>query len=257
MIHNICASPDVRACRTQAAKLAGLAITLRALYYRVVTDAINEHVWLGDEGVLCFPAPDDPWSRLGWSAYFSDVMDAAGAQVLIRFGHHSAVPLETVPVGDKTPLIVHDVVVRVGAPGGTAAASAVRALPFARMEAAANLRLAQLPDVRPDDFPFTSAALAADQLMPHPMLGWIKRPEQKRRPRRPSLKIEVPSDRKKPDRFYQRVADLYLRASTQSGRPAEDIAEANGLPVSTVHRWVKEARRREILFPGQRGKGSQ
>jgi len=33
-----------------------------------------------------------------------------------------------------------------------------------------------------------------------------------------------------------------------------NLAEANGVPVSTVHRWVKEARRRGFLPPGRPGR---
>jgi transposase len=36
--------------------------------------------------------------------------------------------------------------------------------------------------------------------------------------------------------------------------PAQTIAEANGVPVTTVHRWIREARRRGSLPPA-RGKG--
>lgn len=237
--------------RVQTYGLAGLAITLQALYYRVVTEAINEHFWLGSEGVLCFPAADNPWSRRGWAAYFSDETDAVDAAILVRFGRSSMITLDSYPAQLKTPLVVHELLVRTGAGGGTAVAAAVRTLPLTRMEAAANIRLGHLPDVEPDDFPFLITS--AEWQAPHPLSRWAAQPEGKRRPRRPSLRIEVPPDRKKPDRFYQRVADLYLWLSSQSSRPAEDLAEANGVPASTVHRWIKEARRRDILTFG-RGK---
>lgn len=219
-----------------------------------MTEAINEHFWLGDEGVLCFPAADNHWSRLGWAAYFSDETDAVDAAVWVRFGRSSMVPLDTYPAQLRTPLVAHELVVRTGAGGGTALGAAVRTLPLTRMEAAANIRLGHLPDIKPDDFPFRVGDAA--HTAPHPASGWAARPEQVRRPRRPSLRIEVPSDRKKPDRFYQRVADLYLWLSSQSSRPAEDLAEANGVPASTVHRWIKEARRRDILTFG-RGRESR
>jgi len=59
--------------------------------------------------------------------------------------------------------------------------------------------------------------------------------------------------RKKPDRFYQQVADLFTWLSAQSKHPALDIAEENHVPATTVHRWVKEARRRGYLQPSRRG----
>jgi hypothetical protein len=218
-----------------------------------VTEAINEHVWLGDEGILCFPPPNSTWSRLGWSAYFSDETTAVDGKVFVRFGRDSSIPLDSFPAEFKMPLVVHDVVAR--ATGGTAVAAVVRALPLARMEAAANLRYARLADVGADDFPFLVAD--AERQAPHPLSRWAAPPEHKRRPRRAPLRIDVPSGTKKPDRFYQRVAELYLKASSQSSRPAETLADANGVPVTMVHRWVREARRRDILPPGQRGKGSQ
>ena len=63
----------------------------------------------------------------------------------------------------------------------------------------------------------------------------------------PVLKLEVPDDRRKPDEFYARVADAYLAQATISNRAAQDLAEANGVPKSTAHRWLKEARARGLL----------
>lgn len=56
--------------------------------------------------------------------------------------------------------------------------------------------------------------------------------------------------RSKPDGFYRDVARLHteLRAAGNR-RPAHELAEANDVPVSTVHRWMKEARRRGVM-PG-------
>jgi len=77
-----------------------------------------------------------------------------------------------------------------------------------------------------------------------------------KRVRRSALRLNVPNDLKKPDKFYKHVADLYM-ALTDSGsrRPAQEIADANeNLEVTTVHRWIKEARRRGVLGSGRRGK---
>lgn len=59
---------------------------------------------------------------------------------------------------------------------------------------------------------------------------------------------------KSPDAFYRRVAEAYADLSAKSGRPAVEIAEIAGVPISTAHRWIKEARRRGHLPPGRRGK---
>jgi hypothetical protein len=63
---------------------------------------------------------------------------------------------------------------------------------------------------------------------------------------------EVPAGNRKPDEFYVRLAAVYGSLSGASGSPAVKIAKRKGVPVSTVHRWVKEARRRGFLPPGRR-----
>lgn len=74
-------------------------------------------------------------------------------------------------------------------------------------------------------------------------------------PRHPrSLRIEAPDGTRRPDSFYRKVAELYGFLAGRSRSPAAEIAQANGLPVTTVHRWVKEARRRGFLPPGRRGR---
>ena len=55
------------------------------------------------------------------------------------------------------------------------------------------------------------------------------------------------------DDFYRRVAEAYASAAETSGRPAAVLAEENEVPAGTVHRWVREARRRGHLGPGRRG----
>lgn len=57
-----------------------------------------------------------------------------------------------------------------------------------------------------------------------------------------------------PDAFYEAVASIYRHLAATSSRPVGDLAEANEVPVTTAQRWVKEARRRGLLAPGQPGK---
>ena len=71
------------------------------------------------------------------------------------------------------------------------------------------------------------------------------------------LRLKIPKEPKKPDEFYRRVAELYM-ALTESGsrRPAAEIAEANKdqfVEITTVHRWIREARAREKAHPGSTG----
>ena len=71
-----------------------------------------------------------------------------------------------------------------------------------------------------------------------------------------SAAVSIPEGRVYGDGFYRQVAEVYGRLSVTSNRPAADIAEANGVPVRTVHRWIYEARRRGLLAEGGRGKVS-
>ena len=68
------------------------------------------------------------------------------------------------------------------------------------------------------------------------------------------LLVEIPKGRSYGDDFYRDVAKKYSAAARAYRRPAKQIAEANGVPVATVHRWVKEARRRGFLGVARPGK---
>jgi hypothetical protein len=72
--------------------------------------------------------------------------------------------------------------------------------------------------------------------------------------RRRSARLRVPDGPRKPDGFYRQVAATYSALAALSPRPAAELAEANNVPASTVHRWVKEARRRGFLAPGHKGR---
>jgi hypothetical protein len=54
-----------------------------------------------------------------------------------------------------------------------------------------------------------------------------------------------------PPKMYARVAMLYSRCVAGGVRPAPAIAEANGVPETTVRRWIREARRRGVLAPAR------
>jgi len=59
---------------------------------------------------------------------------------------------------------------------------------------------------------------------------------------------------KKPDSFYMALATAYSRLVHHRMRPAAELAAANNVPLTTVHRWVREARARGFL-PAQGRKG--
>ncbi|MFC4054656.1 hypothetical protein ACFOY4_33620 [Actinomadura syzygii] len=60
-------------------------------------------------------------------------------------------------------------------------------------------------------------------------------------------------DRTDPDGFYQRVAAAYRDLTRHTRSPAVEMAAEAGVPVTTAHRWVREARRRGFLPPAQKG----
>lgn len=68
----------------------------------------------------------------------------------------------------------------------------------------------------------------------------------------PGTLPNVEAKGRRPDEFYLALAaEIASLASGGSRRPAADIAEANGVPITTVHRWMKEARRRGLLKPAR------
>jgi hypothetical protein len=66
--------------------------------------------------------------------------------------------------------------------------------------------------------------------------------------------LPVPATGRYSDAFYQAVAEVYLQLVRYVRSPAGAIADANNVPVSTAHRWIKVARARQYLPPGTRGK---
>lgn len=212
-------------------------------------------VWLGKGEALVFPPAGSAWARKGWAAYFSDAVGRAYAQVFLRFGLAGNIGWKSVDPGEANPLIVRELLVRGGGGGGVVTAALVREVPLARLEAAANRRLARLPRPEPGDFPFLNQDDATRA--PHFADDWATRPSGDRRSRGPSLRLRIPSDRRKPDEFYEQVAERFLWLTERGRKPAVELAAANpDVPVTTVHRWVKEARRRGILPAARRGDGS-
>lgn len=79
-------------------------------------------------------------------------------------------------------------------------------------------------------------------------------PAQVREREQQMERLDIPTARRYPDSFYEQLAELYGAWAAEGRRPAAAIAEANGIPVSQVHGWIKEARRRGVLSPGRPGK---
>jgi hypothetical protein len=109
---------------------------------------------------------------------------------------------------------------------GQVSAEALRSIPIGRIEAAAN---AQMHASAPDAPPRRTGATIPARLRTNAVRGY-------------------------PDAFYDAIASSYRYLAATSPRPVAELAEANGVPVTTAQRWVKEARRRRLLAPGRPGK---
>jgi hypothetical protein len=144
---------------------------------------------------------------------------------------------------------------------GELSAELLRSIPLGRIEAVANAQLT----IVDDEVVLTAAPGPRDgptPRQPQPVdAGWemtdpVGATARPHSARRRSSKIEQPAEagRGRPDSFYRDVADIYQDLAQRSSRPAADLAEANSLPVTTAHRWIKEARRRGFLPPGRPGK---
>lgn len=77
------------------------------------------------------------------------------------------------------------------------------------------------------------------------------RPRENRESARPKLSRPDGTD---PEGFSRRVAEAYMDATLTTHHPAPLLAEEAGVPVTTVHRWILEARRRGYLPPARKGK---
>jgi hypothetical protein len=69
-----------------------------------------------------------------------------------------------------------------------------------------------------------------------------------------SAALPTPKSRPYPDSFYRHVAEVYGRLIEVGKKPAPAISEANNVPITTAHRWVREARRRGFLPPARAGR---
>jgi len=63
------------------------------------------------------------------------------------------------------------------------------------------------------------------------------------RSRTSSLVLSIPPKGQRDRYFYEILDAVYRRAASQSSHPAKDIADANDVPVSTVHSWLKAMRK--------------
>jgi hypothetical protein len=134
---------------------------------------------------------------------------------------------------------------------GEPSSELLRSIPVGRIEAAANAQLTVLDDaVTPAPRRRRRRAVATATAPKAASTTTSARPDNDKGWEQPSAS----RTRGRPDRFYADIAAAYLDLARSSRRPAADLAEDHDVPVTTVHRWIKEARRRGHLAPGRPGK---
>ena len=234
----------------------------------------------GDQLVVPLSPDNQEWVSFrpggsGWALYRSDRFDAERSWLFLRFASaddpaddpaydnldvnpgvrrsNFVYPGEGVLVPEThLPQFIEVRDVLVSFRGGGIAARILRDIPLTRIEAAVNQPayrdrlLHRLRGRQVAMQPFVwDKGKDADWwfAVPHPYVS-------------PKIAVEVPSGRSRPDEFYEAVAAAYAYLATVSSRPAAEMADANDVPVSTIHGWVKEARRRGFLPAGERKRGA-
>ena len=134
---------------------------------------------------------------------------------------------------------------------GAPTAELLRAIPVGRIEAAANAQLAAVEAAHGTN-PVVLIRKVLGSLPVAEDRGWEMTEPELAVTR--AVQAAGGRMRGRPDIFYRQVADVYLEYAQASPRPACDLADEHGVPVSTAHRWIKEARRRGFLSPGRPGK---
>jgi hypothetical protein len=146
---------------------------------------------------------------------------------------------------DNPPIMVADLWC-----SGVLSASTLRGIPLAPIEAACN---------QPRYYRAIVDRLRVSPLMLDPLPWWpddgVTTESGPPPPAGPvSMRLDVPPGRPKPDAFYAQVAETFARLATCTAKPAAELALANGVPVTSVHGWVAEARRRGFLPGGERSR---
>ena len=143
----------------------------------------------------------------------------------------------------------------------------LRTLPLSRLESAVNHPEFGFPygAVEPIDQPrldemaahghlfpveFEAINQALDRYLAESKLAPPSKASPARRKRPPLTR----PDGTDPEGFSQRFATAYSDAAIESRAPAKILAEEAGVPVGTVHRWVREARQRGYLPPARKGR---
>lgn len=136
----------------------------------------------------------------------------------------------------------------------------LRGLSIRRLEAELNAA----PRLKPGQTYPMSAAVVADFLRsipddtPDPSLDDLRGRARKQAHQAPPTQPDRPRltrpDGSAPEEFYPRVAAAYSQYAPRTRAPAKEMAAEAGVPITTAHRWIREARRRGFLTPARKGK---
>lgn len=144
----------------------------------------------------------------------------------------------------------------------------LRGISVSRLQAALTFSLVMGKVLPADDLPADAVAppivreldpVAGDDA-PEPSLAELRNRVQRddrsktETPQRPPL---TRPDGIAPEQFYPRVAAAYSEYAPHTRAPAKEIAAEAKVPVTTAHRWIREARRRGFLPPAKKGKVSE
>lgn len=182
----------------------------------------------------------------GWARYFPAKSSETWEIVFVRFGFPPPGEAELTPDAYRGPIRVRDLWVSVER--GEVLSALTRSLPFGRFESAVN---------QPRHYAALAPHLGPFRFVSLPQGGLWSSELPTIEDEKPELKLTIPKGgRRKPDEFYHQVADVFAWLATTSRSPAEDLAKINDVNVTTVHRWVREARARGLLAAAT-GKGSK
>jgi len=201
-------------------------------------DRIDNQLPLGPGESLLFGTAGESYGS-GWATYFKQQLHPPTApRFLVRFALCT----------DESQ--VYEIVEIHGlATAGAISGRYLRELPLGRMELVVNLpvhraQMARFAQSRGGDLGITWPGVDLDY-MTEVVVG-------KRRRRRPRMRLDIPEGNRKPDKFYEQVAYRWGVLQAEGAKAAAELAEANDVPVTTVYRWVKEARRRGLMTGGER-----
>jgi hypothetical protein len=184
----------------------------------------------------------EPSEQSGWAVYFPNLDNTRAADVFIRVGPPSMdVGGSPSVLPEGVPLEIREVRVVLGEAAQLRSA-VLRSIPQDRIEAAINQ-----PKPRKVLAEYVKPAFVVAESVPGRMGAWLFRPPEHHGVKLPDLRLEIPDGYRKPDEFYSTVGELFLQLAAVSTRAAQEIAEANEVKPTTVHRWIREAKARGLL----------